>query len=148
VLGKGDKERLVPATNEMMVELARYRREYGLGVMASHAEDAPLCLPVGQSRQPSTSTALHTIVKGIVARAADRPRPCGDDYALRAAQLERASAHSLRHTAGSHAADQQVNRKRHLTAASTTVARVFQVASVTSSGGDYFDYGGHTGVEP
>jgi hypothetical protein len=33
-------------------------------------------------------------------------------------------------------------------AASSTVVGVFTVVSVTSSGGDYFDYRGHTGIEP
>jgi site-specific recombinase XerD len=105
VLGKGDKERLVPATDEMMVELGRYRREHGLPVLPSPTDDTPLLLPIGKSRKPLTRAALHTIVKGIFAGTADRLRLRGDDYALRAAQLERASAHWLRHSAGSHMAD-------------------------------------------
>jgi site-specific recombinase XerD len=105
VLGKGDKERLVPATDEMMVELGRYRREHGLPLLPSPTDDTPLLLPIGKSRKPLTRAALHTIVKGIFAGTADRLRLRGDDYALRAAQLERASAHWLRHSAGSHMAD-------------------------------------------
>jgi hypothetical protein len=33
VLGKGNKEGLVPASAEMMVELGRYRRERGLSAL-------------------------------------------------------------------------------------------------------------------
>jgi site-specific recombinase XerD len=105
VLGKGDKERLVPASAEMMVELAHYRRERGLPALPSAHEDTPLVLPLGKSMKPLSRAALHTIVKGIFAGAAARLRLRGDDYAARAAQLERASAHWLRHSAGSHMAD-------------------------------------------
>jgi integrase/recombinase XerD len=105
VTGKGDKERLVPASAEMMVELGRYRRERGLSVLPSPHEDTPLVLPLGRSMKPLTRAALHTIVKGIFAGAAEKLRLRGDEYAARAAQLERASAHWLRHSAGSHMAD-------------------------------------------
>lgn len=63
VLGKGDRERLVPASAEMMVELARYRRERGLAALPSPQEDTPLVLPLGQSMKPLTRAALHTNVK-------------------------------------------------------------------------------------
>lgn len=109
VLGKGDKERLVPATNEMMVELARYRREMGLPPYPTPNEDTPLALPIGKSREPLTRAALHSIVKKVFDGAADRLRQRGDGYAVRADMLERASAHWLRHTAGSHMADQQID---------------------------------------
>lgn len=109
ILGKGDKERLVPATNEMMVELARYRREMGLPPYPSPNEDTPLALPIGRSREPLTRAALHAIVKKVFDGAADRLRERGEEYVSRAELLERASAHWLRHTAGSHMADQQID---------------------------------------
>lgn len=109
VLGKGEKERLVPATNEMMVELARYRREMGLPPYPTPNEETPLALPIGKSREPLTRAALHTIVKKVFDGAADRLRQRGNEYAVRADLLERASAHWLRHTAGSHMADQQID---------------------------------------
>ncbi|WP_120291969.1 tyrosine-type recombinase/integrase [Paraburkholderia sp. BL23I1N1] len=105
VLGKGDRERLVPASAEMMVELARYRRERGLSALPSQHENTPLVLPLGKSMKPLTRSALHTIVKGIFAGAAEKLRLRGDDCAARVAQLERASAHWMRHSAGSHMAD-------------------------------------------
>lgn len=109
VLGKGDKERLVPATNEMMVELVRYRREMGLPPYPTPNEETPLALPIGKSREPLTRAGLHSIVKKVFDGAADRLRQRGDQYAVRADLLERASAHWLRHTAGSHMADQQID---------------------------------------
>lgn len=109
VLGKGDKERLVPATNEMMVELARYRREIGMPPYPTPNEEMPLVLPLGKSRVALTRAALHTIVKKAFDGAADRLRQRGDEFAVRADLLERASAHWLRHTAGSHMADQQID---------------------------------------
>lgn len=109
VLGKGDKERLVPATNEMMLELIRYRRELGLPPYPSPNDDTPLAVPIGRSREPLTRAALHAIVKRVFDGAAAQLRQRGDAYAMRAELLERASAHWLRHTAGSHMADQQID---------------------------------------
>ncbi|MFC3110644.1 tyrosine-type recombinase/integrase, partial [Undibacterium arcticum] len=48
ILGKGDKLRIVPATNELMVELARYRREKGLASFPLAGDDVPLLLPIGR----------------------------------------------------------------------------------------------------
>ena len=43
---KGDKEGLVSASAEMMVELGRYRRERGLFALPSRNEDTPPVLPL------------------------------------------------------------------------------------------------------
>lgn len=132
VLGKGEKRRLVPATAEMVAELARYRRERGLSALPAPQETTPLVLPLGKSMKPLTRAALHTIVKEIFAGAAQRLREAaaretdGDGvagaedvlqasaqaaaaHAARAARLESASAHWLRHSAGSHMADGEVD---------------------------------------
>jgi integrase/recombinase XerD len=109
ILGKGDKERLVPATNEMMIELARYRRELGLAPYPTPSEETPLVLRIGTSPERLTRAAVHTIMKTVFDGAADRLRQRGDEYTVRADLLERASAHWLRHTAGSHMADQQID---------------------------------------
>lgn len=114
VLGKGERRRLVPATGEMMTELARYRLARGLAGLPAPHETTPLVLPIGKSVKPLTRTALHTIVKGIFAGAAQRLREmdsaagCAQTQA-RAARLEAASAHWLRHSAGSHMADGDVD---------------------------------------
>ncbi|MEI7293184.1 tyrosine-type recombinase/integrase [Paraburkholderia tropica] len=118
VLGKGERRRLVPATAELMTELARYREQRGLSALPAPHEATPLVLPIGQSTKPLTRAALHTIVKGIFAGAAQRLRDAAAQETdparaaggtARAALLESASAHWLRHSAGSHMADGDVD---------------------------------------
>jgi|GEM_PF-5814265 len=55
--------------------------------------------------KPLTLAALHTIVKGIFAGAAERLRLHGDSFAAQADLLEQTSAHWLRYAAGSHMSD-------------------------------------------
>ncbi|WP_244797988.1 tyrosine-type recombinase/integrase [Caballeronia grimmiae] len=115
--GKGDKQRLVPATREMMMELSRYRQYLGLSALPSPSEDTPLVLPIGatafnertETCAPLTRAALHAIVKDVFARAAARLRERDDGASARADLLEKASAHWLRHSAGSHMADRKVD---------------------------------------
>src|ERR1700752_2265449 len=78
-MGKGGKERLVPATAEMMTELGTYRRAHGLPALPSPGEDTPLVLPVGQSLKPLTRAALHRIVKDVFSGAAQSLRARGED---------------------------------------------------------------------
>lgn len=116
VLGKGGKVRLVPATNELMVELARYRRALGLTAPPQEREATPLLLPVWWQApednrlpvewpQPLTRAAVHGIVKNIFATTAERLLAQGTEYEARADRVRTASAHWLRHTRGSHLAD-------------------------------------------
>jgi site-specific recombinase XerD len=109
ILGKGEKERLVPATSEMMQELAAYRGAYGLSPYPAVGEETPLVLRLGESRAPLSRAALHVIVKKVFEGAAEhlRLRSAGDSG--RADQLEKASAHWLRHTAASHMADEGID---------------------------------------
>ncbi len=109
ITGKGDKTRIIPATNELMVELARYRREKGLSALPLLAEVTPLLLPVGTQNRQITRGAVHAIVKKVFQETADRFRLRGEEYESRARHIEQASAHWLRHTAGSHMANNQVD---------------------------------------
>ncbi|WP_420994222.1 tyrosine-type recombinase/integrase [Cupriavidus sp. 30B13] len=112
VTGKGNKTRLVPATDELIAELARYRRAHGLPPAPLPGEERPLVLPViGQARAPKPLSrgALHLVLKEVFALAADRLRARGPEWESRAALLASASAHWLRHTAGSHMTDGQVD---------------------------------------
>jgi hypothetical protein len=64
ITGKGDKERLIPATTELMAELARYRRHYNLVALPYGGETTPLLLPASLPRHLSCSkipTRLRTI---------------------------------------------------------------------------------------
>jgi integrase/recombinase XerD len=109
ILGKGDKLRIVPATNELMVELARYRRELGLAPFPLPAESTPLLLPIGGKLRSMTRSAVHAIVKNVFEQTANRFRLRGPAFASQADRVMQASAHWLRHTAGSHMANGDVD---------------------------------------
>lgn len=109
VLGKGDKLRIVPATDELMVELARYRRELGLQPYPVPGEATPLLLPIGGNPRPMSRGGVHEIFKALFAKTADRLRQRGPEHAPAAARVTQASAHWLRHTAGSHMANNDVD---------------------------------------
>jgi integrase/recombinase XerD len=78
VTGKGDRERLVPATAEMMTELTRYRRTQDLSALPLPGEETHLVLPVGEARKPLTRAALHKIVKEVFSGAANNLRAGGE----------------------------------------------------------------------
>ncbi|NYT61027.1 tyrosine-type recombinase/integrase [Alcaligenaceae bacterium] len=109
VTGKGEKTRIVPATKELMAELACYRREKGLAPFPNPDETTPLLLPIGRQTRALTRAAVHTIVKQAFKSAANQIRARGDDFESKAQRVEQASAHWLRHTAGSHMANNQVD---------------------------------------
>lgn len=101
ITGKGDKMRIVPATNELMLELSRYRREMGLSLNPIEGETTPLLLPIGGKQRAMTRSALHLILKQIFNSTANRLQKRGADFITQVARLEAASAHWMRHTAGS-----------------------------------------------
>ncbi|WP_367395157.1 tyrosine-type recombinase/integrase [Cupriavidus sp. Agwp_2] len=112
VTGKGHKSRLVPATDELIAELARYRRAHELPPTPQFGETRPLVLPVIGSEgreKPLSRGALHLILKEVFGMAAARLWARGPEWEAQAAVLASASAHWLRHTAGSHMTDQQVD---------------------------------------
>jgi len=99
--GKGDKTRIVPATKSLMDELYRYRREMGLQITPMEGDQTPLLMPIGGRQQALTRSAIHQILKKIFGYTAERLKARGSEYTGRVARLEAASAHWLRHTAGS-----------------------------------------------
>ncbi|MFM0625216.1 tyrosine-type recombinase/integrase [Paraburkholderia xenovorans] len=104
-VGKGNKERIVPASPELIQEMRLYRTENGLAPLPTRSEETPLVIPFrGRNRNLSRS-AIHDAIKSIFGNAASWLRSKGAEFADRADELERASAHWLRHTAGSHQAD-------------------------------------------
>src|ERR1700676_3261646 len=109
ITGKGDKERLLPATTELLAELARYRRHYGLAALPYSGETTPLLLPIGGTYRTLTRGAVHLIVKQVFDNAIDHLQSTGEARERAAERLRQASAHWLRHTAGSHMMDGQVD---------------------------------------
>ncbi len=112
VTGKGNKSRLVPATTDLMREVAHYRESVGLPSLPLEHEATPLLLPLawhtsqqGILPSPLTRSAAHTIIKAIFEQTARRLEAQGENYWARAQRLRAASAHWLRHTAGSRLAD-------------------------------------------
>jgi site-specific recombinase XerD len=104
-LGKGDKERIMPASAELIAELMRYRTANGLAALPGRAEEMPLIVPLSGRARCLSRSAVHDAIKSIFSGAAMWLRSKGPEYSDRADELERASAHWLRHTAGSHMAD-------------------------------------------
>ncbi|WP_408128217.1 tyrosine-type recombinase/integrase [Paraburkholderia strydomiana] len=104
-LGKGDKERIVPVSSELVQELRTYRASHGLAALPVRSEDTPLIIPFKGKKRCLSRSAVHDAIKGVFSGAAIWLRSRGSEFADRADELERASAHWLRHTAGSHQAD-------------------------------------------
>ncbi|MFT6590711.1 MAG: site-specific recombinase XerD [Rhodoferax sp.] len=105
VTGKGNKERRIPATDELMSELARYRRSYSLSSFPIEGDGSPLLVPLIGSNKPMARSAIHEIVKAVMRAAAERLRSQGPEFEAAAAHLAQASTHWMRHTAGSHLSD-------------------------------------------
>lgn len=111
LVGKGEKIRTVPATTELIEEMTAYRLSAGLSKYPVPGEDTALILPLRNTeRQGITRSSLHSVLKGIFARAAQ------SSSVEDAARLELASAHWLRHSRGSHlaAAGVKLNSIREL----------------------------------
>jgi len=106
ITGKGDKTRIIPATNELMIELGRYRREMGLNPLPIEGESVPLVLPIGGRHQAMTRSAIHQITKQVFRDTSSRLKLRGPEAASQIARLQAASAHWMRHTAGSQMAGQ------------------------------------------
>ncbi len=108
VLGKGNKPRQVPATDELLHELVRYRRQRlwptmpGLEERPTRDETVPALMslmgpPAGVSR-----STVHDVVKRVMFDTAFQLRRRGLAFADAASHIEQASSHWMRHTAGSH----------------------------------------------
>jgi integrase len=90
-----------PRTERPAVAQRRYPLVLLISAAASN-ERAETCAPL-------TRSALYAIVKDVFARAAARLREREKGASARADLLEKASAHRLRHSGGSHMADSKVD---------------------------------------
>jgi integrase/recombinase XerD len=109
IVGKGSKVRIVPATIELMAELGRYRLEFSYSPLPIPGESTPLLLPIGGKPKSMSRGSIHDIVKSVFALTSERIRRKGPEHAHVADIVCQASAHWLRHTAGSHMANKAVD---------------------------------------
>jgi site-specific recombinase XerD len=105
IRGKGEKTRVVPATDELVSELMRYRKANELSPLPREGETLPLLLPIIGTARPMARSAVHELVKDVFREAAARLRARGPEHEAAASHMEQASAHWLRHTAGTHQSD-------------------------------------------
>lgn len=105
ITGKGDKARTIPATAELMAELMTYRKANDLSALPVSGEARALVLPIIGKEKPLARSAVHEVVKGVMRATANRLRTRGHEWEAAAAQIEAASTHWLRHTAGTHMTD-------------------------------------------
>ncbi len=101
VTGKGGKTTRIPANQEMLAALVRYRTFYGLPSLPLPQEKTPLVLNLRGSRGISANM-IYRIVKAVMQKAA---RELKITQPHQASKLYRASTHWLRHTAITHQAD-------------------------------------------
>jgi integrase/recombinase XerD len=97
VIGKGNKPRRLPVSDEMLEAFQAYRAAFELAPQASRNDRTPLVLS-SRSRTLSriTDEAASEAIKAVFADAADAAEAAGD--ADTAATLRLASAHWLRHS--------------------------------------------------
>lgn len=102
VVGKGDKERSLPLTAQLLQELREYRRFMGLSDMPNSGETTPLVASL-RGGESMTRFGIYTAIKAIFGAASWR---MGD---ADAAVLRNASPHWLRHTRTSDLVDAHVS---------------------------------------
>lgn len=126
VRGKGGSVEDVPVSEALLADYMRYRAFHKMPAAWDPDDGTPLILGIaGRGLCPLTSTAVYLIVKGCFGRAADRLEPTDP---IRAARLQRASTHWLRHTAATHQADAGVDVRhiqRNLRHASIGVTSIY-----------------------
>lgn len=114
VVGKGLKYRRIPVSEELLVELMRYRQAHGLEPLPARNELLPVLLPfrrrarnvAGEGVNPAT---VHHAIKKIFEQAAEWTEALGGEYVEHAAHIREASAHWLRHTAASNMLDNKLD---------------------------------------
>jgi site-specific recombinase XerD len=124
IVGKGNKERIIPVSEELLEEARAYRRAIGLSSTPFQGESFPLVGSLTSKFEKLGRGAVHVIVKSVFEKTANRLEGEIDlqkrrlavaetqqlveeitervrSFESRITRLRSASAHWLRHTAGS-----------------------------------------------
>ena len=100
VLGKGDKVRVVPMSDDVMSALFAYLRTRGLVGAISDIDGATPLIAKLSANERLSASALYKILRTLFLQAADALRAQGlEEDAL---QMQKASTHWIRHSRGSH----------------------------------------------
>lgn len=95
-VGKGNKERMIVVSDDMLAALRRYRQNLGLSPLPLRGESLPL-LPKNRGTGGITSTRqIRLIIQSCFDRAMDLLKQ--DGFSEEAEQLKAATVHWLRHT--------------------------------------------------
>lgn len=109
VKGKGGKVRQVPLSTELMAELQAYRLAHGLGALPHALENRPLFMPLGGGTKALTRAAVHALIKHIAKGTLNDLAEKHIENETYVQQIAQMSAHWIRHTAGSHMANQNID---------------------------------------
>lgn len=101
VVGKGDKDREIPVSEELLAEFINYRRFHGLPDAPGAHDDTALVLSI-TGKAGLTPKAVYLVVKEVCTRAAQVLREIDP---RKAEKLEQATTHWLRHTSATHFVD-------------------------------------------
>lgn len=95
-VGKGNKERMISVSNNMLDALQRYRLSLKLTPLPSPSDLRPLVLKNKGTGAISSTRQIRSIIQNCFDRAITRMRDSG--FAQDAEQLQSATVHWLRHT--------------------------------------------------
>lgn len=95
-VGKGNKERQIAVSNEMLSALKRYRKYLGLSTLPSAADKTPLLLKTKGKGPITSSTYIREVVQNCFDQAIKRLAE--DKHLEEAESLNEATVHWLRHT--------------------------------------------------
>lgn len=95
-VGKGNKERLISVSDDMLNALKRYRQYLGLATLPSRGEKTPLITKSGSAAPLSSTRQIRSIVQTCFDAAFERM--VKDGLKEEAIELKTATVHWLRHT--------------------------------------------------
>lgn len=95
-IGKGNKERIISVSEEMLLALKRYRKSLSLSALPSPAESTPLILNNRNKQEIKSTRGIRMIVQQCFDNTIERMK--NDGFTEEADLLLAATVHWLRHT--------------------------------------------------